>query len=622
MRNRLRGSALLALALAALTLTPSAWADTGLRLTAVQAAFPERTFVLTLPKGKTLGTARPELRENGGAVDQLAVAPTSFGGFVLVIDTSLSMKGKRIVGAMQAARAFAAQRQAHEKLAVLTFDAQPRVLVPFTTSTQQIDEALAALPPLRYFTRTHEALSKAAELAAAERLESPAIILISDGEELGSRISRAAALDAVRRAEIRVFTVALSTGPRGTAALRELSYETGGTSVRAESPEALVAIYEQLSHQLSHGYLVQYRSFAGPKEQVEVTVRIPGIPGTARATYRSPPLAGAAPVALPVSRGDQAAQSGVAMLFVAVLVAALVGISVISFVRPSGSGFLHRLGAFVSLTREEPKRQSAALTEKLLATTDHSLGRTRWWDRFKHRLVVAQISLPAEQLVVLTLIGTLVFGWLLYMVIGTWAALLALGVPLAVRSLIGLRAERQRRLFSDQLADNLQVISSALRAGHSFVGALSVMVEEAPEPSRREFRRVVADEQLGVPLEESLQLVGERMRCRDLEQVAMVAALQRETGGNSAAVLDQVAENIRERAALRRLVRTLTAQGRLARWIVSLLPVGLFLVILTLNRSYMEPLFEKTTGRMLLGFAATMIIAGSLVIRRIVDIKV
>jgi tight adherence protein B len=222
----------------------------------------------------------------------------------------------------------------------------------------------------------------------------------------------------------------------------------------------------------------------------------------------------------------------------------------------------------------------------------------------------------------LTVIGTLSLGWFMYMLVGTAAAIFALGLPVVVRWLISSRGERQRRLFGDQLADNLQVIGSALRAGHSFVGALSVVVEEAPEPSRREFRKVVADEQLGVPIEDSLQQVGERMRCRDLEQVAMVAALQREAGGNSAEVLDQVAENIRERAALRRLVRTLTAQGRLARWIVSLLPVGLMFIMLAMNRAYMDPLFSRTSGRLMLGFAAAMIVAGSLVIRRIVDIKI
>jgi tight adherence protein B len=112
------------------------------------------------------------------------------------------------------------------------------------------------------------------------------------------------------------------------------------------------------------------------------------------------------------------------------------------------------------------------------------------------------------------------------------------------------------------------------------------------------------------------------MKSRDLEQVALVAALQRESGGNSAEVLDRVSETIRERAALRRLVRTLTAQGRMARWIVSLLPVGLLLIISVLNHDYMDPLFTKTSGRIMFGFAAVMVVTGSLVIKRIINIKV
>jgi tight adherence protein B len=166
------------------------------------------------------------------------------------------------------------------------------------------------------------------------------------------------------------------------------------------------------------------------------------------------------------------------------------------------------------------------------------------------------------------------------------------------------------------------VLSSALRAGHSLIGALSVVVTDAPEPSRREFRQVVADEQVGVPLDDAMRRVAERMGNRDLEQIALVAALQRETGGSAAEVLDRVAETVRDRAALRRLVRVLTAQGRMARWIVSSLPVGLLLVITVLNSTYMTPMFTKPLGQLMLAFAFVMVVAGSLVIRKIVDIKV
>ena len=133
---------------------------------------------------------------------------------------------------------------------------------------------------------------------------------------------------------------------------------------------------------------------------------------------------------------------------------------------------------------------------------------------------------------------------------------------------------------------------------------------------------MVADEQLGIPLEDALQTVARRMDNRDIEQVALVSSLQRETGGNAAEVLDRVIENIRERQGLRRLVRTLTAQGRLSRWIVSALPVGLLLLISAINPAYMKPLFHHTSGKVILAVGAIMIVAGSLVIKKIVEIKI
>src|SRR5581483_88823 len=108
--------------------------------------------------------------------------------------------------------------------------------------------------------------------------------------------------------------------------------------------------------------------------------------------------------------------------------------------------------------------------------------------------------------------------------------------------------------------DNLEVLAAALRAGQSLVGALSAVVDVSPEPSNSEFRRALAEEQLGVPLEDALGSVVTRMDNSDLDQVALVARLQRETGSNAAEVIERVVETVRSRAELRRLVRTLTAQ--------------------------------------------------------------
>jgi tight adherence protein B len=201
-------------------------------------------------------------------------------------------------------------------------------------------------------------------------------------------------------------------------------------------------------------------------------------------------------------------------------------------------------------------------------------------------------------------------------------ALFALAVPLVARALCRRRLRKVRDAFADRLPETLQVLSSALRARHSFSASLSVVAADAEGPTRREFERIVADERLGVPLDVALMEVARRMDNPDLEQVALVAELQRQTGGNMAEVLDRVVETIRGRFDLRRLVTTLTAQGRMARWIVSLLPVFLFAVISVINPGYEATLYTSTGGQIALAVAALMVISGSFVIKRIVDIKV
>ena len=105
------------------------------------------------------------------------------------------------------------------------------------------------------------------------------------------------------------------------------------------------------------------------------------------------------------------------------------------------------------------------------------------------------------------------------------------------------------------------------------------MTDDAAEPSRSEFRRLVGEERVGVPVDESLAEISRRMRSREVMQIALVTIVQQQTGGNTAEILDQVATNVRARFELRRLVRTLTAQGRVSRWIVTALPIVLFLLI-------------------------------------------
>ena len=270
------------------------------------------------------------------------------------------------------------------------------------------------------------------------------------------------------------------------------------------------------------------------------------------------------------------------------------------------------------MRRAVPRSSAARCARERDARSSRRGGGRRSW-----RSSTSAASGSPQKLLTWVAVVTLVTLALLALVTGSpLIALLALGIPLIARSLLERRVAKQRKLFIEQLPDNLQVMASAMRAGHSFSGALSVVVADAPEPTRSEMARVVADERLGVPTDVALEGVVRRMDSKDLEQVALVATLQRETGGNTAEVLERVTETIRERLALRRTVQTLTAQGRMSRWVLTAIPVVLLLVITLVNPAYVSPLYTTPVGKALLGVAAAMVCMGSLVIKKIVDIKV
>jgi tight adherence protein B len=255
--------------------------------------------------------------------------------------------------------------------------------------------------------------------------------------------------------------------------------------------------------------------------------------------------------------------------------------------------------------------------------TDRLFGGRAWWSAFKEKLEIARIERPAGQMVLTTALATLAAVAVVSFMAGTPVLaipMLGLG-PAAMLAVVNRRLARQREQFGEQLPSHLQELASAMRAGHSLVGGLRTIAESAAEPMRTELERVLADEQLGVPLDAALAPMARRMACEDVQQVALVAALHERTGGNMAAVLDQVAEGVRERMELRRELEALTAQARLSRWVVTALPPMLLLVISVEDGSYVRPLFHTSTGVLLLLVSFGMVVTGSLVMKAIVNVE-
>ena len=618
--------ALVALAVAA---SPAlAHADTGLRLSeASGGSFPERTYALTLPAPRALDSGTVRVTENGRAVDTLTVLPPGDAsahrfGVVLAIDASGSMRGRPLLAAVKAARSFVRHRKSSQPVAVVTFAGTTHVVQPFTSDPVAIDRALGSIKRERGRTHVLDAVGAAVKLIGAARIESGSLVMLSDGGDHGSLATREQVTAAAAAANVRIFAIGLRSRDADFGTLNLLAAATRGEFSSAGSIRDLTRIYDRLGSRLASQYVIRYRSGAGPHERVAVEVSVRGLAGSARAEYVSPALRAVAQAPFRRSPGAQLWRSSTTAFVAIALAAVLLCSALWLLLRSRGVSIRARMSAYVDAPPEPEAGAEEDLRTRMRVGAGRSLDKTAWGVRFKDRLDIARISVPPAQLAVSVAAGTVAVLLALLTIGGPFLGLLALAIPVGAWALIARRLREQRLLFRDQLADNLQIVASAMRAGHSLSGALSVVAEDAPEPTQREFSRALADERLGVPLDRALQVVVDRMDSKDFEQVALVAALQRETGGNTAEVLDRVTDTVRDRVALQRMIKTLTAQGRMSRWVVSGLPVALLAAITVINPEYMQPMYDTPLGRALLVLAALMVISGSLVIKRIVDIKV
>ncbi|MEN6457319.1 MAG: type II secretion system F family protein [Thermoguttaceae bacterium] len=198
------------------------------------------------------------------------------------------------------------------------------------------------------------------------------------------------------------------------------------------------------------------------------------------------------------------------------------------------------------------------------------------------------------------------------------------GIAMASLPLMWLMMRRKRRMktFAAQLPDALEMISRTLRAGQSLAFGFNLVANEMPQPISKEFGRVFEEQNLGIPLEESLHTMTERVPNLDLQFFVTAIILQRQTGGDLAEILDKIGNLIRERFRIWGQIQALTGEGRLSGVVLLALPFVLFIAVYQLNPDYVMVLFTDTAGTKMLAAAVIMQILGALVIRKIINIKV
>jgi tight adherence protein B len=272
---------------------------------------------------------------------------------------------------------------------------------------------------------------------------------------------------------------------------------------------------------------------------------------------------------------------------------------------------------------DELKGPLELVVERIDAIVDYVL-RRRGWNPFPAAsLELAGIRTPQATIVTTIVAGSFLFFLIGYLFGGVgFGAMAGFIVLLFSRTYVNARRRKRREAFADQLVGTLEVICSALRAGHSFPSALDSVAADAQAPTDEEFARVVNAGRLGRDLVDAMHETARRMENEDFSWVADGVAIQRDTGGNLGEVLDRVGQTIRERNELQKKVRAISAEGRMSGWVMMAVPPVVGIYLTTMNPKIFKDAFLSSTGILILAGCFVLYVIGFFWIRKIVKVTV
>jgi tight adherence protein B len=279
------------------------------------------------------------------------------------------------------------------------------------------------------------------------------------------------------------------------------------------------------------------------------------------------------------------------------------------------------------LEEEEAGIVDGEAENPLTGWIDGQVERTSIGDRLSRNLAQADLKFKPTEYIGLTLlsmgaVGFLGFIWGGFIMAGLGAIILG---PLAPWLYVKRQQTKRLENFNNQLPDMLNLVVNGLRAGYSTMQAMESVSKELPNPISAEFRRVVREMQLGIPMEDALDNLLRRIPSDDLDLIITAINIQREVGGNLAEILDIISYTIRERIRIKREIQVLVSQVLYSGRILAIMPVALAFFLWGANESYMQQFFLEETracGIPMLTCGGLMIMAGYFVMTRIANIEV
>jgi tight adherence protein B len=290
----------------------------------------------------------------------------------------------------------------------------------------------------------------------------------------------------------------------------------------------------------------------------------------------------------------------------------------------AGRQLEQRLKDLSEFDAETPGATTVLLTQAPSSAVDRLVGRTNAGSWLASLTEQSGVAISPGTVITLSVVAALVFGLMGLMFAPMRIAALgaaAVGGSLPFMWLKIKRGKRTRR-FEEQFPEALDLLSRAIRAGHAFQTAMGMVADELPAPVGVEFKKSFEQQNYGLPLKEALAGLSERMPLMDVRFFVTAVAIQRETGGNLAEILDNLAHVVRERFKILRQVRVHTAHGRFTGYVLLGLPAALAVALMFISPEHMKTLFTVKMGQTMVMGAIVMQAIGFLWIRKVIKIEV
>ena len=591
--------------------------------------FPVVRLTLSTADGFSLRASDVTVTENGLPVHVLGAESLDGSGrqvdAVLAIDVSNSMRGPKLVTALAAARTFLQGVPPSIPVGILSFSSAPVIDAPVSSERVSAEAAVGSLSTATgQGTALYRAVMSGAGMFGTEASAQHTLILLTDGKNTDASTTVEQAVTAAKSAGVSVYTISLAGSDTNELVLRELASRTGGR-FQAITPEDLGSVYAGLAGELSHQFVISYRSKAPYGAPVSVNVGLPV--GSASTRFLAPGISAAkgdrAGTAAPA---PQAPLSGGGAIVVVAMLSFLAALSLGWSVRESRERARREAQLRSRLSSEVGPEGPAELGDhanpwipgSIAQMAERAVGSGPVGSSLKRRLTRAGWNLRVGELTAMVIVAAAGAGVGGYLAFGGIGLLLAVAGALVPLALLSVAASKRLAGIQAQLPDLLMVIASSLRAGHSFLQSLDSAAREIGDPASAEFRRTMSEIRLGRETGEALDALVERIGSRDLEWTVTAIKIQRRIGGNLAEVLEGVAGTVRERETLRRQVKVLSAEGRISTIVLTVLPLALGLYLSVVNPDYLHVLTGTRAGNILLGVSAALMVVGYAWMRKIV----